>query len=40
MTDNDRRSDLTPSDGSVVWIWLSALATAVIVGVLFRVVNG
>jgi hypothetical protein len=29
-----------PSDAAVVWIWLIAVAAAVIVGVVFRVVNG
>jgi len=39
MTDNDRRSDLNPSDTSVVWIWLIALASAVAIGVVFRFLN-
>jgi hypothetical protein len=40
MTDGDRERDLTPSDAGVLWIWLIAVAAAVIVGVVFRVVNG
>lgn len=38
MTHSDeRRDDLTPRDSTVVWIWLIALASAVAIGVLFRV---
>jgi hypothetical protein len=40
MTGDDRERDLTPSDAGVLWIWLIALAAAVIVGVVFRLVNG
>ena len=40
MTNNDdRQRDLAPRDPSIVWIWLIALAAAVIVGVVFRVLN-
>jgi hypothetical protein len=38
MTDSDeQRDDLTPRDSTVVWIWLIALASAVTIGVVFRV---
>jgi hypothetical protein len=40
MTGGDRERDLTPSDAGVLWIWLIALAAAVIVSVVFRFVNG
>jgi hypothetical protein len=32
MTGDDRERDLTPSDAGVIWIWLIALAAAVIAG--------
>jgi hypothetical protein len=41
MTDSDRERNLAsgPSDAGVLWIWLIALAAAVIVGVVFRIVG-
>jgi hypothetical protein len=40
MTSGDRERDLTPNDAGVIWIWLIAVAVAVIVGVVFRLVAG
>jgi hypothetical protein len=33
MTGSDRERALTPSGGAVLWIWVIAVAAAVIVGV-------
>jgi hypothetical protein len=37
--DESDLTDRTNSDSMIVWIWLIALASAVIVGVVFRIVS-